>query len=144
MRRTDAIAGAGIREVVVFHSDAGALREYESALLFDVIADPTRMIYRHLGVEPSARALLDPRLLIRLPQIFLSAIRGIVSAPHRIPPMLPTGGQLGVPADFLIAGDGRVIAVKYGQHAYDQWTVEEVLNLMDQESAGRDPLAASG
>jgi hypothetical protein len=41
--------------------------------------------------------------------------------------MFPTGGQLGVPADFLIASDGRVIAAKYGQHAYDQWTVDELL-----------------
>jgi hypothetical protein len=43
--------------------------------------------------------------------------------------MLPTGGQLGVPADFLIASDGQVIAAKYGQHAYDQWTVDELLTL---------------
>jgi hypothetical protein len=52
-----------------------------------------------------------------------------VRAPHRIPPMLPSGGQLSVPADFLIASDGQVIAVKYGQYAYDQWTVEELLTL---------------
>ena len=54
----------------------------------------------------------------------------MLSMPARTgPPMLPTGGQLGVPADFLIASDGQVIAAKYGQHAYDQWTVDELLTL---------------
>jgi peroxiredoxin len=127
VRRSEEITAAGIREVVVFHSTPEDLRIYEPELPFTIIADPTKEIYRALGVENTPRALLDPRLLIRLPKIFLSAIRGIVRPPHRVPSMLPTGGQLGVPADFLIAGDGRVIAVKYGEHAYDQWTVDELL-----------------
>jgi hypothetical protein len=32
-----------------------------------------------------------------------------------------------LPADFLIAPDGTVIAKKYGTHAYDQWSVDELL-----------------
>jgi peroxiredoxin len=135
VRRAEEITAAGIREVVVFHSTPEDLRVYEPELPFTIVADPTKEIYRALGVESTARALLDPRLLIRLPKIFLSAIRGIVRPPHRIPPMLPTGGQLGVPADFLIAGDGRVIAVKYGEHAYDQWTVDELLALSSPRTA---------
>jgi peroxiredoxin len=127
VRRADELTTAGVREVIVFHSTPESLRVYEPELPFTNVADPTKQIYRALGVESTARAVLDPRLLIRLPKIFLSAIRGIVSPPHRIPPMLPTGGQLGVPADFLIASDGHVVAAKYGQHAYDQWTVDELL-----------------
>ena len=42
---------------------------------------------------------------------------------------MPAGGSTGLPGDFLIAPDGRVIASKYGEHAYDQWTVDEVLAL---------------
>jgi hypothetical protein len=34
---------------------------------------------------------------------------------------------VGLPADFLIARDGTVIAAKYGQHAYDQWSVDDLL-----------------
>jgi hypothetical protein len=30
------------------------------------------------------------------------------------------GGKLGVPADFLIAGDGRVPVCRYGDHIHDQ------------------------
>jgi hypothetical protein len=39
------------------------------------------------------------------------------------------GGINGLPADFLIAGDGRVLARKYGAHAYDQWSVDDLLGL---------------
>ena len=46
----------------------------------------------------------------------------------RLGPIRPTGGLLGLPADFLIAPDGRIAALKYGQHAYDQWTVDELLD----------------
>jgi hypothetical protein len=35
--------------------------------------------------------------------------------------------HLGLPADFLIGTDGRVLAKKYGKHAYDQWSVDELL-----------------
>jgi hypothetical protein len=35
-----------------------------------------------------------------------------------------------LPADFLIAGDGRIIACKYGEHADDQWSVNELLSLV--------------
>ena len=42
---------------------------------------------------------------------------------------IPRGGRLGLPGDFLIAPDGRVLACKYGEHADDQWSVDEVLRL---------------
>jgi peroxiredoxin len=34
----------------------------------------------------------------------------------------------GIREVVLIAPDGRVAALKYGQHAYDQWTVDELLD----------------
>jgi hypothetical protein len=43
-------------------------------------------------------------------------------------PVKPTEGHLGLPTDFLIAPDGRITALKYGRHAYDQWTVDELLD----------------
>jgi hypothetical protein len=41
------------------------------------------------------------------------------------------GGEkhLGLPADFLIGSDGRVLAAKFGRHADDQWSVDELLDL---------------
>jgi hypothetical protein len=37
------------------------------------------------------------------------------------------GGHLGLPADILIDTDGTVIDAKYGKHAADQWSVDEIL-----------------
>ena len=36
---------------------------------------------------------------------------------------------LGLPADFLLDPTGLIKAVKYGEHAYDQWEVDEVIAL---------------
>jgi hypothetical protein len=36
-------------------------------------------------------------------------------------------GHLGKPADFLVGADGTVRARKYGAHADDQWSVDEIL-----------------
>lgn len=33
-----------------------------------------------------------------------------------------------VPSDFLIAPDGRLVDRRYGLHAYDRWTVDELLD----------------
>jgi hypothetical protein len=50
-----------------------------------------------------------------------------------------TGGPLGLPAEFLVAPDGRVKAAHYGKHAYDQWSVETLLDLArDSRSAPSD------
>jgi hypothetical protein len=77
-------------------------------------------LYREFGVEAAPRALLHPRVL--LPGI-RPAIRGC-----RLVPARPHGGILGLPADFLLSPGNRVLARKYGTHAYDQWTVNELLD----------------
>ncbi|MGW7430102.1 hypothetical protein ACWGIN_11170 [Streptomyces sp. NPDC054861] len=54
------------------------------------------------------------------------------------PPVLrPHGGRLGLPAGFLIGGDGRIVAVKYGTHLDDQWPVDALLALAAAATAGR-------
>ena len=35
----------------------------------------------------------------------------------------------GLPGDFLIAPSGQIEAMKYGTHAYDQWSVDELIAL---------------
>lgn len=41
-----------------------------------------------------------------------------------------TGGALGLPAEFLVAPDGRIKAAHYGKHAYDRWSVEALLDFL--------------
>jgi hypothetical protein len=126
VRRHDEIAAAGIKEVVVFHSTDGELRGQADELPFDVIGDPGKALYAEFGVGSSRRALLDARAIL---PVLLPTLRhppGIGSPPVNL---RPTGGRLGLPADFLIDSAGRVVACKHGSHAYDQWSVDELLAL---------------
>lgn len=47
--------------------------------------------------------------------------------------------ELLTPAEFLIDTDGQVLARKYGVHAYDQWTVDELLVLAGRRRASHHP-----
>ena len=126
VRRHNEIRSHGIREVVVFHSTPAELAKYEAELPFALVADPERHLYRRFGIERRPGSLLRGRVL-------RAAIAGQAAALARrstmrpLGPIAPTGGPFGLPADFLIAPDGRIAAVKYGQNAYDQWTVDELL-----------------
>jgi hypothetical protein len=123
VRRHDEISGAGIREVVFFHSSADELREHTAELPFATVADPDKRYYREFGVESSPRAILDPRAWGAIARGGATTLRGR----WRRPTVHQDGGHLGLPADFLIDTRGRVIAAKYGEHAYDQWSVDELL-----------------
>ncbi len=135
VRRHAEIAQAGIREVVIFHSPAEELRDHVSDLPFAVIADPAKRLYTEFGVESAPRALLSPRAWGPTARAILRSAWTIARGRERAPARGPHGGRLGLPADFLIAPDGRVLAAKYGEHAYDQWSVDELLEL-----AARTPL----
>ncbi|MCG7610014.1 MULTISPECIES: peroxiredoxin-like family protein [Mycobacterium] len=117
------IRAAGIREVVFFHSPAAELAEHTADLPFATIADPDRNVYRQFGVESSPRALLDPRSWPAIVRGGALTVRGR----FRAPAARQAGGRLGLPADFLIAPNGAVPAAKYGAHADDQWSVDDLL-----------------
>ncbi|MFR9768745.1 peroxiredoxin-like family protein [Nocardia sp. SC052] len=125
LRRKE-IEDAGVREIIVFHSTVTEIAKYQSQIPFTLIADPDKQLYREFGVESSLRALLNPRLWKSGPRIMSSLLR-LLFIDRRMPHLIPTGGPVGLPADFLIGEDGRVLAAKYGRHAFDQWTVDELL-----------------
>ncbi|APR79004.1 Hypothetical protein A7982_04351 [Minicystis rosea] len=127
--RHDEIAAAGIREVVVFHSSADELRLHVTGLPFTVVPDPHKRLYAELGAEPSLRSALDPRVWPTIVQSVARSTIAILRGHERPPALVPTGGRFGLPADFLVAPDGRVLASKYGEHAGDQWSVDELLAL---------------
>ncbi|MGH3520930.1 MAG: peroxiredoxin-like family protein [Micromonosporaceae bacterium] len=118
--RHEQISAAGVHEVVVFHSTAEDIAKYKAGLPFDVVPDPKRTLYIDFGVERSVRAVLHP-------SSWLATLRGW-SPPLGV--RAGVGGHLGLPADFLIGPDGRVLAAKYGTHANDQWSVDDVLTLV--------------
>lgn len=128
-KRHDELVDAGLREVVVFHSSAEHMRPHQGELPFAAIADPQKKLYREFGVETSRRSVLHPRAW-STPlnwRSWVVVIKGLRAGGFPGPPR----GEsiLGLPADFLIAPDGRIVAAKYGEHANDQWSVTELLEL---------------
>ena len=135
-RQHDTLRAAGVREVVVFHAPDPELRPQVADLPFAVIGDPQKRLYAEFGVESGRRALLDPRAWPAIVRGVLASLWGIVAHRRPAPSLNPTGGRLGLPADFLISPDGRILAAHYGQHANDQWPVTDVLALAGQARAG--------
>lgn len=80
-------------------------------------------------MESSARSLLDPRAWPSILQGVSRSLRESLVGQRPLPPVNPQGGRFGLPADLLIARDGRVRACKYGAHVDDQWSVDEILHL---------------
>jgi peroxiredoxin len=141
-RRHRELDAAGIRELAVFHSPAKDMLPHQADLPFAVIADPARELYRRFSVEISTRSLLHPRAWTTplRPGSWSVVRRGrrAGGSPG------PRSGEsiLGLPADFLIEPDGRLSAVKYGRHANDQWSVDELLQHADESitaKRGRGP-----
>jgi hypothetical protein len=140
VRHARAISAAGVLEVVVFHSTPQELQPHAGDLPSCVVADPDKRLYREFGVESGARALLDPRAWLPILWAVAHGLVALLRGRARAPSMAPHGGRWGLPADFLIASNGRVVACKYGEHADDQWSVDE---LLAHASTARGSLAAA-
>jgi hypothetical protein len=76
--------------------------------------------------------LLDPRAWPTILCAVVRALHDVVRGYRPAPSLDPEGGRLGLPADFLVGRDGRIVACKYGAHADDQWSVDEILALARQ------------
>ena len=121
-QRHGELRAAGVLEVAVFHSTAEELRAVHKQP-FAVVPDPDKRLYAELGVGTSAGAVLDPR-------VWPTAMRAVASGASSDPSAGRAGGSFGLPADFLITPGGVVAASKYGVHADDQWSLDELLALL--------------
>jgi peroxiredoxin len=117
IKRAEDIKSAGVREIVFFHSSAKELVKHQTGLPFASVPDPGKTHYRAFGVETSLAGAMHPKALWAVLQSLVRGKMGL-NMEH---------GPFGLPADFLISPAGKVLAVKYGTHAYDQWEVDELL-----------------
>jgi peroxiredoxin len=124
-RRVRETEAAGIKEVVVFHSSPKSIRSYQKDVPFVMVGDPNKAFYKYFGVESSFGFISLEALR--------AAIHGMAHGHFAM--RVAGGGPFGLPADFLIAPSGRINAVKYGNDAYDQWSVDELLALANGAAA---------
>ncbi|SDW81240.1 redoxin domain-containing protein [Marinobacter mobilis] len=120
-RREDELKANNVHEVIVFHASKRSMLESVIDVPFDLIADPSRTLYKNFGVESSWKALFSC-------DVVKKAIKGIRKFGVKPPQSLEA--ELGLPADFLLDETGNILAVNYGTHADDQWSVDDVLGLL--------------
>jgi peroxiredoxin len=138
--RHDEIAESGIREVVVFRSTSEQ-SQHHCNVPYTLVLDPTGALYTAFGVESGAGAILSPRAI-------LTALTNLVPSLRQRRIGFPPTGQrakaiLGIPADFLVGTDGRLVACEYGNHANDGWSVDELLTRARQHATAFNPLENS-
>jgi peroxiredoxin len=121
--RHEEILAAGIREVVVFHSRAETMREFQGRLPFAAVADPQRLLYAEFGV-----GMMNPLVALD-PRSWRAAARALSRAPSLHGAMGRGERHRGQPADFLIAADGRILAARHGRRVDDHWSVDDLLGL---------------
>lgn len=119
--RKNEIAAAGIQEVIFFQSPAHYLQAQFAGKAITLIADAELVYYRKFGVENSLMAIANPAA-------WLPGFKGIFTFGIQ----LPKKGEspLGLPADFLVDEGGKIVALHYGKHAYDQWTIDQLLDMV--------------
>ena len=122
MSRKDEILKHHIKEVIVFYSTESSIKENLGQIPFTLISDPKKVLYQQFGVEKSIKSVMNP---LAWPAAMTGFFKNITRALR----MLPKGDEsmFGLPADFLIDSKGTIINVKYGTHAYDQWSVDELI-----------------
>ncbi len=120
--RQQELRAAGINEIVIFNSGRERVLDDMAESPFPLIADPRKYLYSEFGVETSPLAVFNPR-------VWLPAIKGALKFGVQLPRDQET--MNGLPADFLIDSQGKIIAAHYGTHAYDQWSIEELLKLVE-------------
>lgn len=120
--RQQELRTAGINEIVIFNSARERILDDMAESPLPIIADPRKYLYSEFGVETSPLAVFNPR-------VWLPAIKGALKFGVQLPRDQET--MNGLPADFLIDIQGKIIAAHYGTHAYDQWSIEELLKLVE-------------
>lgn len=128
LRRRQDIENANIHEVIIFYSTEEKMSDLLADLPFDYVADPKRKLYAQFGVDTKLRSILSPLALPWMLQAVFSRLPQILRA-------FPSKGEtlFGLPADFLIDSDWKIVGLKYGKHVHDHWDVDTLLKVVSRK-----------
>lgn len=129
--RFDALGRSGVQAAAVFHSGPESMRRYlgQEHFPFPLIPDPEEHQYRRWGVQRSWAGMA--KTMTRVGPLFRAMRSG------HLPGKVEVAAH-GMPADFLIGPDGRVLTAHYGSDAYDHLDLDHVLTLVENASAAGD------
>jgi peroxiredoxin len=116
----------GLEAVAFFHSSAAKVRAAggHRAYPLHLVGDPTYDVYRAYGVQTSWRGLV---FSVGLPRFYVDWVR---SMRHGFWGGVDTD-MTKMPADFLIAPDGRIAKAHYGRTIGDHLPVADVDAFLD-------------
>jgi hypothetical protein len=114
------IRDRSVQEVVFFYSDNESIETHYTQVRLHMIGDPAKTYYKMFGVETSSKWLMKKKA-------WSDFVKGI--GLHHFNFKAGKHGMNGLPADFLIAKNGKICACRYGLHGSDQWEVNEMLFL---------------
>lgn len=122
-RSIDRLTAAGVQLVAFVHSSAKTMQRFQGDLPFPVVPDLERTWYTRFGVERSLASWLHPVAQWR-------GAKGMVLVPSKA--FVGEGGHDGLPADFLLDGENRLLACRYAAHAADDWSVDDLFREVDK------------
>jgi peroxiredoxin Q/BCP len=128
-----ALEQLGLETIVFFHSPGEKVhRTHRHVAPFDIVGDPTRRIFTAFGVERSWAGMFSL-------SVWGTYVRAMAAGFG--PGMLTAdGGMDGLPADFIIDGDGRIAYAHYGSSYVDALDVPRVLAICRGLKAQPTPL----
>jgi len=124
--RYNELAESNIQEVVVFNSTPERILADLPQCPLSVISDVNKNLYTEFGVGTAVMAVFNPA-------VWIPAMRGAAQFGVQLP--RDQENSWGLPADFLIDEGGKLVAVHYGKHANDQWSIDQLLELVMHQGA---------
>eukprot|EP00834_Sanchytrium_tribonematis_P008397 NODE_971_length_2831_cov_1.606515.p2 type:complete len:195 gc:universal NODE_971_length_2831_cov_1.606515:591-1175(+) len=126
-RELSTIQSAGIREVIVLHSDPEVIMENQGtaewAKGISFVSDPHKIIYKKCGAGTMPGGFEKVKHLVdegmKLVCGFKKGNLCEQTDLHQLPMEL-----------IVDCTDGTIIAVHYAEDPHDQWTAEEIVNLV--------------
>jgi peroxiredoxin len=124
-KRHEELLASDVREVAVFYSTRETMLQFQGQLPFDTIADPEKKLYAKFGADRKMSPLsaLSPRS-------WIAAINALARAPTLKGAQGNGENKMGLPSDFLIDTDGKVLAINYGKRVDDHWSPDRILQLV--------------
>jgi peroxiredoxin Q/BCP len=115
--------------VAVFQSSRAGIMDYvgKQRPLFPILPDPEHRVYRRYGVESSLHGFLAGAML-HMGKAMKSMGMGFLPGPM-------DGSVTLVPADFLIAPDGRIRTAYYGRDISDHLPIEAIWRALHAPAA---------
>ena len=119
-QRAEEFRQRGLEMVAVFQSPSKNILKHagKQEHAFSIIPDPQCLLYLRYGVETSWFGMLKA-FVGRVPEMVTAMARGFL-------PGSMQGEKSRLPADFIIEGDGTIIATYYGKDIGDHMPVETV------------------